>query len=443
MRRKITISLLLMACSFGILQAQIPDPVASWNFEETGVMVLDSGLLGLDGVVVDSGSVTRINCGVGQSINFLTAAKSAARVVVPDDPAIDFDLNESFSLSCLAKGDHTLNSGTIETGSWFVQKGVIPTGPGNRGKWYGLELKYYEESYQLRFAVDDQTTKSVATLFGLDAHWDPDIWHHIVGVRDRGEDSLKLYLDGVLVASVLDELNSVYNTTGQPLNIGNSYDGHGQFKGAIDEAAIYNVALSASDVSDLYSSLATSGDCATTDSIWPTLVNNITIAAEDGLDTLVVGDKLKLIITILPSNAYNKGYILSAEPDSVATVDLLNNLTGVSPGSVTVTATARDSGAVVSNSLVINVVESPVGMKETETQDLRVYPIPASNRLNIQLNNNFQGEILRIFDITGREVINTMVDKNLMTIDVSELTKGIYFISIKNHSNTVKQIVIE
>jgi len=422
-----------------------PHLIAKWSFEETVGLVADSGLIGLNGALVDSGSVTRINCGVGQSLNLTNAAKNSARVQVPDNPYIDFDATNSFSISVLAKGDYLLNS----VDSWLVAKGVLEGSFGNFGQWYGIEMKYSEigsgsMTYQLRFIVDDRITKTVAVTYGIDTLWDNNVWHHIVGVRDRAEDSLKLYLDGVLVGSIGDATNSTINTTGQPLIIGNSTNATNIFKGAIDEVAFYNKALTASDVTNLHNSLKTSGDCATTDSLGIIHVSGIEVYSHAGRDTVEVGKQMLIVKRTIPANAYITSAVYNAEPSSIATINKYGNLTGVSPGKVIVTATSDDLFAVKSNDLEIT-VEAPVsGIESITAQGLIVYPIPASNSLNIQLNDNFMGETLRISDISGREVIKTVVNQNLMTIDVSELNKGIYIVSIKSDSNsTIKQIVIE
>ena len=422
-------------------------PIAKWSFEETGATVLDSGILGLHGTIVDSGSVKRLNCGVGQSISFLDAVKTSAKVVVPDNEYIDFDSGESFSISCLAKGDYKLNSGTVETGTWFVQKGVISDGNANEGKWYGIELKYYEESYQLRFAIDDQTDKSVATLFDVDSVWDISAWHHIVGVRDCDEDSIKLYLDGVLVASVLDELSESNSTSGQPLNIGNSYDNAGRFKGAIDEVAIYNVALSATDVEDLYNSLTISGDCSVADSIGHIHVSSIAISTQNASDSIAVGELIEIDVDIIPHNAYNLRYSLTADPATVADFisQFSKSLKGLTPGVVTVKAISEDSPDVVSNELVITVYEpSSTNTKNITEQDLLIYPVPASKNLKVKLSEDYIGKTIIISDITGNTLLNKIVDKSIMDINISELNRGLYLFIIKGNKCTLaRKIVIE
>lgn len=351
MKRKITILQVILACSFIVLHAQIPDPLAKWSFEETGggTTIVDSGANNLDGSIISSAGVIWENCGVNQSINFLNAESEESRIIVPDHSSIDFGADESFTISCLAFGNYAVDTGNIETGKWLVQKGIIHSGAGNAGKWFGIEMKYFNEHFELRFAVDDRTVKSVATLRDFDVVWDSTQWHHIVGMRDRTADSLKIYMDGILVASQLDELIEDNNTTTQPLNIGNNFDGTGRYRGAIDEVAIYDVALSASEVNELYNSFS-------------------------------------------PTNC-----TFLSNPQAVALVN----------------------------------------------KGIQVYPIPANRIINVQLDNVFLGKNINITDITGRIVLNTVANNNLMKIDVSELSKGLYFISVDNNSNTTTRIVIE
>ncbi|MCA0235109.1 MAG: T9SS type A sorting domain-containing protein [Bacteroidetes bacterium] len=75
------------------------------------------------------------------------------------------------------------------------------------------------------------------------------VWKHLVFVHDGAKD--KIFIDGVLKAekNVVGTLNS----TTKPLGIGyNPIDGGNWFDGAIDELAIYNTALSDSEISSLY-----------------------------------------------------------------------------------------------------------------------------------------------------------------------------------------------
>jgi hypothetical protein len=77
-------------------------------------------------------------------------------------------------------------------------------------------------------------------------------WHQIVGVRDSNTGKLFIYVDGMLEGQINDTINfSLKNTF--PLTIGKMgwYEG-GAFKGIIDEVCIYNRALAADEIRQLY-----------------------------------------------------------------------------------------------------------------------------------------------------------------------------------------------
>ncbi|MEJ2008464.1 MAG: putative Ig domain-containing protein [Acidobacteriota bacterium] len=77
-------------------------------------------------------------------------------------------------------------------------------------------------------------------------------WHHIVAVRDAGVNELFLYVDGNLEDSVPASYSTGFDF-GSPLDIGwvNLNQGH-HFVGTIDEVALYNRALTATEVSSHY-----------------------------------------------------------------------------------------------------------------------------------------------------------------------------------------------
>jgi hypothetical protein len=78
--------------------------------------------------------------------------------------------------------------------------------------------------------------------------------------------------------------------------------------------------------------------------------------------------------------------------------------------------------------------------------DLKVYPNPADNILNIQYNITANA-IFTIMDMTGRKVIETnLSDKsNYAIIDVSKLTTGVYIYQLSNDKMVLKsdRIIIE
>ena len=57
---------------------------------------------------------------------------------------------------------------------------------------------------------------------------------------------------------------------------------------------------------------------------------------------------------------------------------------------------------------------------------MEIYPNPAVNQLNVKLENNAE---ISIYNIMGQNVINMQGVKGVNTIDVNDLTSGVYFIS--------------
>ena len=141
---------------------------------------------------------------------------------------------------------------------YFVPNGVA----GRHGKVLrydtssdgAFSLKYTQQGHQggfggsdpgLEFLINTTTGPlSVAMYSNLSTGY-----HLVVGTYDGT--TLKLYVDGALVNSRAKIGTLVTNTT--PLIIGGVQSGKGYFNGIIDEAQLYNRALSASEITSIFS----------------------------------------------------------------------------------------------------------------------------------------------------------------------------------------------
>jgi hypothetical protein len=61
-----------------------------------------------------------------------------------------------------------------------------------------------------------------------------------------------------------------------------------------------------------------------------------------------------------------------------------------------------------------------------------IYPNPANDKIFIE--SELIHHHAEIFDINGKLVINRVLDLNITTIDISNLTQGIYFIKVSNET---------
>ena len=89
--------------------------------------------------------------------------------------------------------------------------------------------------------------------------------------------------------------------------------------------------------------------------------------------------------------------------------------------------------------------QTVVSIKEKLTQEtnISIYPNPAHNNLQLVINNEQLSENIKILDITGKEtniVCNYKQNQELISIDISTLKAGIYFVKI---GETVSKFIKE
>lgn len=84
--------------------------------------------------------------------------------------------------------------------------------------------------------------------------------------------------------------------------------------------------------------------------------------------------------------------------------------------------------------LVVSI--EPIYTNEAKTS---IYPNPTSERVNIQIENEYKFEVLNIqvLDINGRELINTQTSLNLSNLNLSGMERGVYIIRITNEGELV------
>ena len=148
-----------------------------------------------------------------------------------DDFSIEFLFNSTSTASYL------FHIGTISRDDRFDRT----------GNWIGLELK----GGSLKFAIDDDVNKSEASCAGSD-YFDGS-WHHVVLVREGATKTLKIYLDGALMAESSDVTGAVNLSPTEQMCVGNvNVNFDNAFKGLIDEFTIYRGAMPAATVASHY-----------------------------------------------------------------------------------------------------------------------------------------------------------------------------------------------
>ena len=77
---------------------------------------------------------------------------------------------------------------------------------------------------------------------------------------------------------------------------------------------------------------------------------------------------------------------------------------------------------------------------QTEAVDIKVYPNPTKDNLNVNMNGLRNDIILELTDINGKIIQNLKVEANqdniLKTLDLSNVARGVYLLNIKDRENS-------
>lgn len=105
------------------------------------------------------------------------------------------------------------------------------------------------------------------------------------------------------------------------------------------------------------------------------------------------------------------------------------------------TSGKQDFGIAVSG-----IEAAPLGIENHELKGFSIYPNPASNRVNIEIEETTGKASLAIFNINGRKVMDEnigIISNSSYNLDISRLNAGVYFVKIEadGKSKTKKLIV--
>jgi hypothetical protein len=84
------------------------------------------------------------------------------------------------------------------------------------------------------------------------------------------------------------------------------------------------------------------------------------------------------------------------------------------------------------------------GVKDIDVNDIILWPNPVKNVLYLQ-NDYLEGTEIHIYDITGSLLFSKSIlnSNQVVTLDVSSLDNGIYFVQIKSPNKTISKKVVK
>lgn len=78
----------------------------------------------------------------------------------------------------------------------------------------------------------------------------------------------------------------------------------------------------------------------------------------------------------------------------------------------------------------VQLTATSIGVKEMESERVVIYPNPVTNFLIVELPNNYKNSKLRIVNLSGQTVIESLVVNPNTVVDLNSLTQGLYCLQI-------------
>ena len=142
-----------------------------------------------------------------------------------------------------------------------------------------------------------------------------------------------------------------------------------------------------------------------------------------------------LTANITPSNATNQSILWASNNTSVATVSANGVVTANSSGEAIVSAITVENGLMA----ICNVnVTQYVSNENINTESLMAYPNPTNGKVTI--SGLTHGKIFHIYNQVGLLAATFVASEEKMTIDLSHLSSGIYF--LKTETGTLKITIL-
>tara|TARA_B100000768_G_scaffold133358_1_gene124132 strand:- start:1092 stop:2351 length:1260 start_codon:yes stop_codon:yes gene_type:complete len=135
------------------------------------------------------------------------------------------------------------------------------------------------------------------------------------------------------------------------------------------------------------------------------------------------------------------GTILSGQGTSFVTVAWTTE--GVESGesaSISVTAISADGCSGTTSTLEIDILMGLEGL--TFSDNLNIFPSPASSNITITLDGIKGNNRCQIYSLTGKKVLEFVLENNTRTLDVSNLANGTYILAVNTDQGALKQAFV-
>ena len=255
-------------------------------------------------------------------------------------------------------------------------------------------------------------------------------WYHVVMTCDLTSNISKLYINGIYQSQ---SNNVLIHPMLNKIIIGKWTSNWFQ-NGKLDDIGVWSRALTQAEISYLYSG------CNLSITTNPTNQNvNVGNNAQFGLASSDTSATYhwQTDLGLGFQNISNAGQYSGATNDTliVSNTTLTNN--NQQFRCIVTSGSCVDTSTVATLSVINN-----VGINEASINNLyKVYPNPANSNINLEINKSLIGSIFTITDQIGKTVLSGILNTETSTIELGDLSGGIYLLSIGNNAKQTFKVI--
>jgi hypothetical protein len=273
---------------------------------------------------------------------------------------------------------------------------------------------------------------------------DTSLWNNFTIVYDGTQlsnERVSVYKNGYFVQFVIvPNISSTLGTEATRTYIGAACGPNGTqnawafFNGKIDDLGVWNRALTPQEITDLYNGC------------------QLAVNTQPSSQQININNNAQFVVGSSDPNAtYQWQTDLGVGFQNLNSVGLYSGTTTntLTVSNVTLSNNNQQFRCIISSgscsdtsNVAVLTVNNNVGINET-TQDniFTVFPNPAQSIINVKADNKLIGDIYTIYDNTGRVVLTGKINAQNTTIELGNLSGGIYlFIVGENMKQTFKII---
>ena len=328
-----------------------------------------------------------------------------------DVPTFIFDENSAFTYAVWIKKQPQVSSGVILMVGTTVAGNFISNVQGNNEFQFG-------------------TNKQQSAWIWTTCPHTLGVWDHYVATYGLG--IMKLYKNGVYQSQATYTYGGAM-AVNQPLWIGRGVSGN-NYVGELDDAGIWNRALTQAEITALYESC----DFSITSQPANQTVNLIGVAKFTvAASSLAASYQWQTKTTAAFQNVANGGQYLGATNDTLTVSNAALSNNNQQFRCIVNVGTCKDTSAVATMT-----VNNSVGILEPATiSQFNIFPNPFLDKLNLIVSANLVGTSYRITNLLGATVQAEKIITTDSKIDLSPLPGGIYLLRITGTSLPGQRII--